>query len=83
MTRITVASCLVRCHELSIEEFVDVALGTDYAQDSDLNMDMHSIDVDDVARPTVKLGDAKHHASLLSSLLVENSLYFGVNEIIS
>ena len=27
--------------------------------------------------------DAKHHASLLSSFLLENSLYFGVNEIIS
>ena len=27
--------------------------------------------------------DAKRHASLLSSFLLENSLYFGVNEIIS
>ena len=27
--------------------------------------------------------DAKHHASLLSSFLLNNSLYFGVNEIIS
>jgi hypothetical protein len=27
--------------------------------------------------------DAKRHASLLSSFLLENSFYFGVNEIIS
>jgi hypothetical protein len=36
------------------------------------------IDVDNVAPPTIKLS----HASLLSSFLLENSLYFGVNEII-
>jgi hypothetical protein len=39
--------------------------------------------VDDVAPPTLNLSDAKHHASLLSSFLLENSLYFGGNEIIS
>ena len=38
-------------------------------------------DVDDVAPPTVKLSDAKCHTSLLFSFLLENSLYFGVNEI--
>ena len=48
-----------------------------------LNVDLDSVDVDDVAPPTVKLSDAKRHASLLSSFLLENSLYFGVNEIIS
>ena len=69
--------------ELSIDELVDVALGTNYAQDFDLNVDLHSVDVDDVAPPTIKLSDAKRHASLLSSFLLENSLYFGVNEIIS
>ena len=39
--------------------------------------------MDDVAPPTTKLSDAKCHASLLSSFSLENSLYFGVNEIIS
>jgi hypothetical protein len=33
-----------------------------------------SVDVDDVAPPIVKLSDAKPHASLLSSFLLENSL---------
>ena len=39
--------------------------------------------MDDVASLTIKLSDAKCHASLLSSFLLENSLYFGVDEIIS
>ena len=58
-------------------------LGTNHAQDFDLNVDLHLLDVEDVAPPTVKLSDAKHHASLLSSVLLENSLYFGNKEIIS
>ena len=39
--------------------------------------------MDDVASPTVKLSDVKHHASMLSNFLLDNSLHFGVNEIIS
>jgi hypothetical protein len=39
--------------------------------------------VDDVAPHTVKLSDAKRHASLWSDFLLDNSLHFGVNEIIS
>ena len=39
--------------------------------------------MDDVAPPTTKPNDAKRHALLLSSFLLENSIYFGVNEIIS
>ena len=66
--------------ELSTNELVDGALGTSYAQDLDFNVDLHSVDVDDVAQPTVKLGDAKRHASLLSSFLSKNSLYFGVSK---
>ena len=31
----------------------------------------------------IELSDAKHHASLLSNFLLDNSLYFGVNEIIN
>ena len=77
------ASCIVCCRELSIDELVGVALGTDYAQDFDLNIDLHSIDVDDVTSPTLKLSDAKRHASLSSSFLLKNSLYVDVNEIIS
>ena len=37
--------------------------------------------MDDVAPPAIKLSDAKHHASLLSSFFLENSIYLGVNEI--
>jgi hypothetical protein len=48
----------------------------------DLNVDLHSVDVDDVAPPTVKLSDANCHASLLSNFLLDNSLHFGVNETI-
>ena len=62
---------------------VDVALGINYIRGVDLNVDLHSIDVDDVAPPIVKLSDAKRHASLFSNFLLDNSLHFGVNEIIS
>ena len=83
MDRVRVASCLVCCRELRIDELMDVALGTNDAQDFDLNIHLHLVGVDDVAPPTIRLCDAKRHASLLSSFLVENTLYFGVNEIIS
>jgi hypothetical protein len=69
--------------ELSIDELVDVALGINYAQGFDLNVDLHSVDVDDVAPPTIKFSDAKRHASLLPNFLLDNSLHFGVNEFIS
>jgi hypothetical protein len=69
--------------ELSTNELVNVALGVNHAQGFDLDVDLHSVDVDDVAPPTVKLNDAKRHASLLSNLLLDNSWDFGVNEIIS
>ena len=69
--------------ELSITELVDLALGINHAQGFDLNVDLHSIHVDHVAPSTVKLSDAKRHASLLSNLLLDNSLHFGVIEILS
>ena len=69
--------------ELTIDELVDAALGINYAQGFDLNVDLHSVDVDDVAPPTVKLSDAKCHVLLLSNFLLDNSLHFGVNVIIS
>ena len=39
--------------------------------------------MDDVAPPTIKLSDTKCHPSLLSNFLLDNSLHFGVNKIIS
>jgi hypothetical protein len=44
---------------LSTDELVDVVLKINYAQGFDLDVDMHLIDVDDVAPPTIKLSDAK------------------------
>ena len=69
--------------ELSIDELVDAALGINYAQGFDLNINLHSINVNDVAPSTVKPSDAKCHPSLLSNFLLDNSLHFGVNEILS
>ena len=54
---------------------MDVALGTNYAQGFDLNVDLDSVDVDDVAPPTIKLSDAKRHASLLSSFFNQRTFY--------
>ena len=68
--------------ELSTNELVDATLGTNSAQDFDLNVDLHLVDVAHVAPPTIKLSDVKCHASLLSSFLLENSLYFGFNELV-
>ena len=67
---------------MSTNELVDVALGFNYAGDFVLNVDLDSIDVDDVAPPTLKLSDVKRHTSLLSSFLFKNSLYFGINELL-
>ena len=67
----------------SVDELMGVALGNNYAQCFDLNVDLHFVDVDDVAPPKVELSDAKRHASLWSNFLLGNSLHFGVNEIIS
>jgi hypothetical protein len=39
--------------ELSIDEVVDAALGINHAQGFDLKVDLHSVDVDDVAPPKV------------------------------
>ena len=69
--------------ESNIDELWDVALRINYTQGFYLNVDLHSIYVDDVAPPTIMLSHAKCHASLLSNFLLENSLYFGVNETIS
>ena len=62
---------------------MDVALGINYAQGFDFNVHSHSVDVDDVAPPTIKLSDAKCHATLLFNFLLDNSIHFGVDEIIS
>ena len=55
MFRVQVASCLVCCCGLSTNELVDATLGTNYAQDFDLNVDVDSIYVDDVAPHTVNM----------------------------
>ena len=47
--------------EFDTNELVDVALVTKYAQGFDLNVDLHSTYVNDVAPPTIELSDAKHH----------------------
>ena len=60
--------------ELNIDELVDVAL---------VNIDLHSVDVNDIAPPTIKISDAKRHASLWSNFVLENSLYFGVHKIVT
>ena len=39
--------------ELSIDELVDAALGINHAQGFDLNVDLHLVDVVDVAPPTI------------------------------
>jgi hypothetical protein len=57
--------------ESSIDELVDAALGINYAQGFDLNVDFHLINVDDVALPTVKLSDAKRHASLMYDFFIK------------
>ena len=69
--------------ELNYVELVHVDMGINHGQGFDLNVDMHSVDVDDVAPPTLKLSDAKRHASLLSNFLLDNYLHFGVYEILS
>ena len=55
---------------------VDVALRINYARGFDLNVDLYSKDVDDVALPTLNLGDAKHHASLLFNFLIKQLFTF-------
>ena len=70
MARVRVASCIVCYLELTTDELVDVAFGTNYAEDFDFSIDLHSIDVDDVAPPKTKLDDAQCHASLLSSFCI-------------
>ena len=69
--------------ELGTDELLDDALRTNFAQDFDLNVDLDLVAVKDVASPKVKLSDAKRHASLLSSFLLENTLNFSVTKIIS
>jgi hypothetical protein len=52
---------------LSVDELVDVGLGTNSSHDFDLNVDLDLVDVDDIAPRTIKLSDAKvmHHCCLV------------------
>jgi hypothetical protein len=56
--------------ELDTNELVDVALRINYAQAFDLNVNLHSVDVDDVAPLIIKRSDGKHHALLLFDFLL-------------
>ena len=47
-SNVRVVSCLVCCRELYTDELVDVDLGTNYAQDFDLDIDLHSIHMDEL-----------------------------------
>ena len=49
---------------------MDIALGINYVEGFDLKNDLHSIDVDDVAPPTITLSDVERHTSLLSKFLI-------------
>ena len=53
------ASCLVCCHKLKIDELVDATLGINYTQEFDPNIDLHLVDADDATPPIIKLSDAK------------------------
>lgn len=46
---------------------MDVSLGTNSAQDFNLDVDIDYVDTDNVAPPTVNLIDVECHASLLSN----------------
>ena len=61
---------------LSTNKLVDTTLGINYAQRFDLNVDLHSVDVDNVDPPTIKLSDAKRYASLLSKFLIRQLFTF-------
>ena len=58
--------------ELSINELVDATLETCYVEFFHLSVDLHWVDMDDVAPSPVKLGDAKCHASLSFNFLLYN-----------
>ena len=52
----SVVSCLgeeITEREMCNDELVNASLGTNFVQDLDLNVDLHSIDVDDGAPPTI------------------------------
>jgi hypothetical protein len=69
--------------KLSTIELVDVALRISCAQGFNIDVDLHPINVDDVAPPIGKLSDVKRHASLLSRFFLDTFLHFGVNEVIN
>ena len=49
---------------MSIDELVDEALGTNFALDFDLNVDLHEVDVNDIAPPIIKLSDLIYGVTL-------------------
>jgi hypothetical protein len=67
MVRVRVASCLVCCHKLKTDELVNATLGIYCAQEFDLNIDLHLVDVDDAALPIINLVmlNVMHHCCLV------------------
>jgi hypothetical protein len=71
--------CTSKIHPFSLHNY----LGTSLTIGNLMRIRVTSVYLDEVALPVVQFSDAKHCASVLSTFLLENSLYFGVNEIIS
>jgi hypothetical protein len=64
--------------ELTNTELVDMALEVVEASPSNLDLNVDPIpNVDDQFPPIVKLIDVRRHASMLSHLLLNNSINFG------
>jgi hypothetical protein len=59
-------------------ELVDMALEVVEASPSNLDLNVVPIPNDDQSPPIVKLPDARHHASMLSHFLLNNSINFSV-----
>ena len=69
---------------VSVVELIDMALIVTKASTLSLDLNLHPVlDIDDQLALIVKLNDTQHHASMLSHFLLNNSLYFGVLNIIS
>jgi hypothetical protein len=68
--------------ELTNIELVDMALGVVEASPSNLYLNVDPIsDVDNQSPPIIKLSDVRHHASMLSHFLLDNSLNFSIHDV--
>jgi hypothetical protein len=70
--------------ELNNTELIDMALEVVEASPSNLDLNVDPIpNVDDQPPPIVKLTDVRHHASMLSHFLLNNSINFSVQDAIN